>query len=630
MISLREIRAMVRDHQPVNHIRSAVRETLVQYVSCSCLRPKLIQVRDRLTSEMREMYVPCGHCKNCYDKRVGEWASRMILHTLYSAKNCYFITLTYRSFDNLEDVPVVLRDAYYRKDSDNYLHRVCYSPCLLRQEHVQRFMKYLRKIHGDDKISFFQGSEYGSDYGRPHHHLVLWSNEPISKKQIIKAWTCRVPGKKHVIHIGRVDYNDLNDNGTVVKIDGIDFGHDAKRCFSYVAKYVAKSFVDPNNVLDSRARLNYFIYDTSHSLISSTDLDYIFNKRIRKSVDVVMDWANYFKEYVRKKDFEEIVLTEVNDPTFNHFYAKRIYYAYETTPLNYLTVQNEYRASGELSKVLLDWHPTISPVIFRKVFRPYCLSSRASGLGMDYCVDHYSEYQKGNFVLPTYNGSKLLLPHAFVRKTKELLYRFEAKNAKIIGKCTSSELLINEKYFARFFVSPDDIDWFRTLDHKVLPSYDFGISLDVNWLIRNGYSFRDNRDKTYNLVFCSPHKVIEIQKYYFDRSSRAFRYLRTLSFDDFMSELRLSYELYSAFKFKFDAMSQKSYEELTEFLVDMQLYADSIFEASSSYVDMLGESHCDTSFEVLLTDAYKTHIEQLRAQYDKNKSRKTKSNQFLL
>lgn len=94
------------------------------------------------------MSVPCGKCVGCRKDRVTSWAMR-IMHEYHTCGSGSFITLTY-SDDNLP--------------SDNNLD--------LRD--FQLFLKRLRKANPGNKIKYFHCGEYGSKYGRPHYHAILF------------------------------------------------------------------------------------------------------------------------------------------------------------------------------------------------------------------------------------------------------------------------------------------------------------------------------------------------------------------------------------------------------------------------------------------------------------------------
>lgn len=130
-----------------------------------------------------KMEVACGQCLGCRIDRSRTWAMRIVhessLHE-YAAGNS-FVTLTYRSKE--ESTKDQLANGYYVPD-DFSLHK----------EHVQKFLKRLRKAYTGQKIRYYYCGEYGSicshgldvdvyrhaecQTGRPHYHLCLFNYTP--------------------------------------------------------------------------------------------------------------------------------------------------------------------------------------------------------------------------------------------------------------------------------------------------------------------------------------------------------------------------------------------------------------------------------------------------------------------
>lgn len=107
----------------------------------------------------------CGKCYECKRAKINEWAFRLEqqLKVAYSA---YFVTLTYDE----EHVP--WGDGCRTLD----------------QRDVSNFMKLLRYYEkGNKQIKYFACGEYGSTYGRPHYHLIVFNvNDPGN---FAKSWT---------------------------------------------------------------------------------------------------------------------------------------------------------------------------------------------------------------------------------------------------------------------------------------------------------------------------------------------------------------------------------------------------------------------------------------------------------
>lgn len=92
----------------------------------------------------KEIRVPCGQCIGCRLEKSRVWALRC-LHESQLHEQCCFLTLTYR--DN--PGTLVLRD-------------------------LQNFFKRLRKAIYPIKVRYYACGEYGSNFGRPHYHCLLF------------------------------------------------------------------------------------------------------------------------------------------------------------------------------------------------------------------------------------------------------------------------------------------------------------------------------------------------------------------------------------------------------------------------------------------------------------------------
>lgn len=106
--------------------------------------------------------LPCRKCSACQLNRSREWAIRNTLEAKqYDSNECIFITLTYND-ESLDYYGFV-------NDKGNEL-RVP----VLRINHVQNFLKRLRKKYNKYNIRFFMCGEYGSKTLRPHYHILLY------------------------------------------------------------------------------------------------------------------------------------------------------------------------------------------------------------------------------------------------------------------------------------------------------------------------------------------------------------------------------------------------------------------------------------------------------------------------
>lgn len=104
--------------------------------------------------------IPCGNCFACINMHRYKWVKRCLIE-----KNnwdfCYFITLTYAD-ENL-----------------TYDDR---GVAVLNIRDIQRFVKYLRFEIKPEKLKYLVAGEYGSQTGRPHYHMILFTNYKLDLK----------------------------------------------------------------------------------------------------------------------------------------------------------------------------------------------------------------------------------------------------------------------------------------------------------------------------------------------------------------------------------------------------------------------------------------------------------------
>lgn len=144
--------------------------------------------------------LPCGKCVGCREDRAKMWAVRCAHESRMHDDNC-FITLTYRD----EDLPV---------------------GGSLDKSHFVLFMKRFRKKISPLQIRFFHCAEYGENYGRPHHHAIIFGYQfpdrvLLSEKKGVRLYTSQI-----LSSLWRYGYSSVGD-----------VTYDSCR---YVAKYVVK------------------------------------------------------------------------------------------------------------------------------------------------------------------------------------------------------------------------------------------------------------------------------------------------------------------------------------------------------------------------------------------------------
>lgn len=132
-----------------------------------CLSP--IRLRSKGKDAFgRYTEVPCGKCAACITNKRGSWYFRL-LQEYKNCVNAYFLTLTY---------------------DENNLPRNSLGYPTFDKEDIQKFFKRLRKACEPTKIRYFLASEYGSKFGRPHYHAILFDLPQIGDawRLVHKCW----------------------------------------------------------------------------------------------------------------------------------------------------------------------------------------------------------------------------------------------------------------------------------------------------------------------------------------------------------------------------------------------------------------------------------------------------------
>lgn len=233
-----------------------------EYQRSHCYDPQTISLSSAHDCLPVVRDVDCGRCYHCRETKINSWVTRMYAHC-EDFKYVYFITLTYRPFYKLGPVSELvlqkLNGALWHYDSKNQGHKPGWNPCVLCKRHYQLFFKRLRKLTQNNTISYCVAGEYGHNYGRPHFHIVLFSKTPVLYSDVRRSWSVglwksdsnkwsflknqRHGGRPYYFEIGRIQMDDLVDNGSFNEVDLQDVDGqtlNARNCFAYVCKYVCK------------------------------------------------------------------------------------------------------------------------------------------------------------------------------------------------------------------------------------------------------------------------------------------------------------------------------------------------------------------------------------------------------
>lgn len=145
---------------------------------------------------MDEAYiqVPCGKCGSCLQNRINQWAFR-IKEEMKDSISSHFVTLTYDE----SQLPYNGNEPSLRKkDLNQFMNK-------LRDKQRRLAEKWVKT--GEFKEDPFKGKyarfyaigEYGSEYQRPHYHILLFNVSVDITRNLHEVW------KKGIVHVGAVE-----------------------------------------------------------------------------------------------------------------------------------------------------------------------------------------------------------------------------------------------------------------------------------------------------------------------------------------------------------------------------------------------------------------------------------------
>lgn len=176
-----------------------------------CKQERLITKFNEKTNRYQTIKVTCGKCVECLQQRRNSWGKRteleMYSNGMLRYKHAYLITLTY---SNLH-IP--------RDSRGNYT---------LRLKQVQMYIDRLRSHH---KLRYLICGEYGGRTHRPHYHLLIVTDDLITRHEYDTQW-----------QLGYIDYQEVKHSLT-----------DIVKTARYISKYIAKGECDSKDVLDFTA-----------------------------------------------------------------------------------------------------------------------------------------------------------------------------------------------------------------------------------------------------------------------------------------------------------------------------------------------------------------------------------------
>lgn len=433
-----------------NNDAADARKIFDEYQASQCYFPEKQRIYDAHTQTYRYITVACGKCYHCMESKINEWCTRMYAHA-EDFKHVYFVTLTYRGITNVDNdasrlILQKLSTAIWHKDAFNSTHHLCYNPCLLQKKHYQDFLKRLRKNTGLKDISYVLSGEYGIKYGRPHFHMILFSNGILTRADIVRAWSVclwrnnsgkwtyrtnqRIDGQAYDFPIGRVDFNDLVSNGTFntavpIKVDGNMFN--AHQCFAYVCKYVCKR----NSTNLSRVNLAYnnLFHTAEFTNIFGTEVPFVLAKKYLLQFRSMHEYQadTIISNIIQNKKTYEKTIFQPSAQIFNYGLAQSG--ESPLTELQTFFIEN----MSSFSIVRPDFFPP-NRFDFRHKFGCFVEFSRGCPIGSVYATRNLQEFAQGVFTRPLLQTSGFVVPSYFRRKAQHQLYGLRVCRKTFKGK----------------------------------------------------------------------------------------------------------------------------------------------------------------------------------------------------
>ncbi len=159
--------------------------------------------------EMKSSF-PCGKCTPCRITRLQEWTCRLLLEMKTNLWT-YYLTLTYSDFDLPPNGELMKTD-------------------------LQDFLKRLRK-NTNIKLRYFAVGEYGDKKGRPHYHLLVFSNREFGIKMGYNK------KKKRDIVVDS-DFHKAWYTNSFVDVDPLFGSKSQRHVAGYVSGYVLKKLAN--------------------------------------------------------------------------------------------------------------------------------------------------------------------------------------------------------------------------------------------------------------------------------------------------------------------------------------------------------------------------------------------------
>lgn len=172
-----------------------------------CIKPVLANG----STSKEPIWVPCSRCGPCLRTRQNNWAFRLTEEFNKSEFPTLFVTLTYAD----EYLPYTMDDCpIIRKHFGDQLDEVT----LLTRD-LQKWNMLVRQnnsFHTRKQYRYYAAGEYGSQFGRPHYHVIMFNVHPKTMQRLQSYWK----------------YGNIK----------LEYARDTNKVSAYVAAYVVTAY----------------------------------------------------------------------------------------------------------------------------------------------------------------------------------------------------------------------------------------------------------------------------------------------------------------------------------------------------------------------------------------------------
>lgn len=286
-----------------------------------CISPLTLKNEYRTISGETTRVVPCGRCHICYRRRANGWTFRLY-EELKQSQTAFFLTLTYDE----KTVPITKNGkmTVVKKDLQNYIKR-------LRKEHPKvPYIKKNGKTGYKSNIKYYAVGEYGSQFIRPHYHIIMLNVDPdyVKKGSLLTHWT-------------------YVENSIRCPIGIVDIGTVTMPSIRYVTSYIMSGHWVPDDIVNIETGEIYQDDRNPHFAIMSKGIgiNHLTPQMVQYYVNGLIGYARfpdgkicslprYFKEKVfspqerrelaaQAKELAELDMNGfINDPKFHHEWRK--------------------------------------------------------------------------------------------------------------------------------------------------------------------------------------------------------------------------------------------------------------------------------------------------------------------